>query len=138
VGECRQAICAAEIDWAFTLNGGKMPVDRESAGDPSGNLAVWRGSGKRLMCRVLKTGEAPGAGQKWGTNHWGTCVAATGWVLNPKHHRWELRAKAGQDPVTWLHVRAVSDAVKEEGWAQFAARLKGEYGVAVPDGMRDL
>jgi hypothetical protein len=56
-----------------------MPVDAGSAGDPGGDLAVWRDGGQAwgpLRARVLTAGERPGAGEILGRSHWGTCVNA--------------------------------------------------------------
>ena len=74
--QCSSDGCGAQIAWARTVPGGKpMPVNRGSANDPAGNLAVWKQDGK-LWCRVLKAGEDPAEGQFRGVCHWATCVKA--------------------------------------------------------------
>jgi hypothetical protein len=69
---CEEDGCGIMLDFARTAAGKRMPVDRDSAGNPGGNLAVWR-QGGRLMCRVLRKGEDPGLGETWGTAHFVTC-----------------------------------------------------------------
>jgi len=80
---CRSAGCQAEIDWAMSVarpgaQPSKMPVDRASADDPAGNLAVWRDGGT-LRFRVLGKGEEPGPGEHRGISHYATCPAAASW-----------------------------------------------------------
>jgi hypothetical protein len=114
VSRCKTQGCETFIDWAETREGARMPVDHDSAGKPGGNLAVWRDRG-RLLCRDLRPGEEPAAGEKWGVNHWGTCVnaeehrAAAGWSHSARHFRWEWRRTRGGPPDAWWHDRAIID-----------------------------
>jgi len=66
------------FDWAVTVDGNMMPVDRDTAGKPGGNLAVTRvtdrGDGhSELRCRVLGDGEQPGPAEKVAWPHWAVC-----------------------------------------------------------------
>jgi hypothetical protein len=80
---CRSASCQAEIDWAQSVPEAGvapslMPVDRASADDPSGNLAVWR-EGRTLRFRVLAKGEGPRPGEHRGISHYASCPDAASW-----------------------------------------------------------
>jgi hypothetical protein len=107
--------------WATTVPGGKqMPVDVGSAGKAGGNLAVWRQADK-LMCRVLKKGEAPLSSEWLGTNHWTTCKRAedhrrpAGWYHSAYHHRVEYRHEVGTpEPYCWMAEDALLDWSAEE------------------------
>lgn len=73
--------CQAMVDFAFHAGGGgSMIIDRKSAGDPKGNLAVWRKPDGTLWYRVLRKGEEPRPGEKRGLPHWATCT-------RPEAHR---------------------------------------------------
>lgn len=121
--DCKTTGCAGRIDWATTVPGAApMPVNHDSAGKPGGDLAVWR-NGPKLMCRVLRAGETPGAGEIWGANHWGTCTkaddhktakaetrAAAGWTYSRRHHRAEYRTRAGSaEPDHFIAADALLD-----------------------------
>jgi len=67
--------CGTVIDWALLPTGKRIPVDRASAGDPNGNLAVKRDGGK-LHARYLKAGQQPEGGEKRGISHFATCPQA--------------------------------------------------------------
>lgn len=74
MANCRSESCGARIDWATSVPAdgeqpARMPVDHWSAGDPAGNLAVWRDGGGRLRFRALRRGEEPGPGEKRGVCH---------------------------------------------------------------------
>ncbi len=56
-----------------------MPVERRSAGQPGGNLAIRRDPGGVLRYRVLRAGEEPGPGEKRGVSHFATCRDAAAW-----------------------------------------------------------
>lgn len=85
--------CGKELDWAVIVKdgeaGGLMPVNRDSAGVPGGNLAVWR-KGDDLFCRALKRGEEPAGEEKWGMSHYADCP-------NAAAHR-KRRASQRMDP----------------------------------------
>ena len=83
MAECRS--CLIKIDWAQLPDGKPVPVDRSSAGDPSGNLAVRRTGAGTLLARVLKQGEQPEPGEVRGISHFATCPQAA-------EHRKERRA----------------------------------------------
>ena len=71
---CKAAGCGAEIDFARTQAGKMMPVDRATAGQPGGTLAVWRGTDGDLYCRTLRTpAEELEPGEILGTSHYVTC-----------------------------------------------------------------
>jgi hypothetical protein len=78
----RCAACPTDIDWAVspepnpaTGRVSRMPVDHDSAGHPTGNLAVWRNpQTKTLHFRVLRKGEEPGPGEIRGMSHYATCA----------------------------------------------------------------
>jgi hypothetical protein len=86
-----------------------MPVNRGSAGDPSGTLAV-RSADGGLIARVLKDGEQPEAGEWLGVTHWATCPqsadhktgAKGGWTHSSRSHRWEFHDKDG-NLVVFVH-----------------------------------
>lgn len=67
--------CQKEIDWARTEAGRMTPVDRDSAGQPGGNLGVWREDGE-LRCRVLTADKPLREGEKLGLAHWASCPRA--------------------------------------------------------------
>lgn len=71
--ECRS--CRAVIDWALLPTGKRIPVDRASAGDPAGNLAVVRLNGE-LHARYLRDGQQPEGSEKRGISHFATCPDA--------------------------------------------------------------
>jgi hypothetical protein len=71
---CRS--CPAKIDWAKLPNGKAIPVDRASADDPAGNLAVSRQEDGRLAARYLKGREDPGPGEHRGISHFAACPNA--------------------------------------------------------------
>ena len=74
---CRS--CHAEIDWAGLEGGGPIPIDRASAGDPKGNLAIRRIEHGTLRARYLRKGEQPQAGEVRGISHFATCPDAPAW-----------------------------------------------------------
>jgi len=80
--------CQAEIDWAvkhpdeINPKNGKLkttPVNRDSADDPKGNLAVWYDGEGVLRFRYLRKGETPEPGQHRGISHYATCPQADQW-----------------------------------------------------------
>lgn len=71
MSECKA--CQAVIDWALTPRGAHMPVDRDSAGQPGGDLAVWRDELGNLRCRALQDGEELRSRERQGQSHWSTC-----------------------------------------------------------------
>jgi hypothetical protein len=77
VAECRS--CYSKIDWAQLPDGKGIPVDRSSAGDPNGNLAVRRTRAGNLRARVLKSTEQPQPGEIRGVSHFATCPQAQQW-----------------------------------------------------------
>ena len=68
--------CHAEIDWALLPSGKRIPLDRATAGDPKGNLAVKRLDDGSLHARYLKNGDQPGASEVRGISHFATCEFA--------------------------------------------------------------
>lgn len=77
MAECRS--CRIEIDWAQLPDGKPIPVDRASAGDPSGNLAVHRTTAGTLKARYLKSGEQLQPGEVRGISHFASCPQAAAW-----------------------------------------------------------
>jgi hypothetical protein len=76
---CGSPRCGALIDWA--LPDGRQspahPVDHASAGQPAGNLEVWRDGGRgQLRYRVMKASEEPAQGRHRGMSHFATCIDA--------------------------------------------------------------
>jgi len=105
-----------------------MPVNMGSAGDQSGNLAVWR-VGQQLVCRVLSKDDQIKPGEWRGVNHWSTCIAAgdfkarQGWWHNPRRRRWEWRTAPGGPVVHWI-----TDVRVQTEWEvaqQYAAECTG-------------
>jgi hypothetical protein len=79
---CRSESCGALVDFALPPageRGGRVPVDHGSAGDPAGNLAVWRDGYGILRYRYLAKGEEPAARQKRGVPHFATCPEQDVW-----------------------------------------------------------
>jgi len=70
------SLCPAEIDWALLPSGKRLPIDRASADDPKGNLAVRRHADGKLTVRYLKRSEEPDAGEHRAISHFATCPAA--------------------------------------------------------------
>ena len=68
--------CHAVIDWALLPSGKRIPVDRASAGDPKGKLAVKRLDDGQLHARYLKKGDQPEGGEKRGISHFASCEFA--------------------------------------------------------------
>ena len=79
--------CPAPILWAAVLDEQgqriknedtgrfrSMPVDWEPT--PRGNIVVYWREGEGFVCRTLKHGEQPAAGEKLRTSHFVTCPAA--------------------------------------------------------------
>jgi len=74
--------CTADIDWAIspepnpaTGRRSRMPVDHDSAGNPTGNLAVWRNRDTgTLHFRVLRKDEELARGEIRGMSHYATCA----------------------------------------------------------------
>ena len=77
MAECRS--CQITVDWATLPDGKTIPIDRSSAGDPTGNLAVRRTDTGTLEVRYLKGGEEPEPGEKRGISHFATCPQAANW-----------------------------------------------------------
>ena len=77
MAECRS--CRITIDWAQLPDGKPVPVDRASAGDPKGNLAVHRTTAGTLKARVLKAGEQLQPGEVRGISHFASCPQARQW-----------------------------------------------------------
>lgn len=77
MASCRS--CGATVDWANLPGGGPVPVDRASAGDPKGNLAVRRTDAGTLAVRYLKGGEQPADGEKRAISHFASCPQAAAW-----------------------------------------------------------
>src|SRR5690242_19617086 len=88
----RYCPCGAAILWAQILDAegnrirnddnGRfraMPVDWEPR--PDGNVIVYWREGEGFVCRTLKNGEQPRAGEKPRTSHFATCPNA------PQHRR---------------------------------------------------
>jgi hypothetical protein len=73
---CGAQDCEAEIDWALSAEGDarRMPVVRDSAGEPDGTLAVWRDGDGILRYRNLAAGTGPGPGEKRGRSHFKDCT----------------------------------------------------------------
>ena len=77
MAECRS--CRIPIDWAQLPGGKPVPVDRDSAGDPNGTLAVRRTPAGTLQARVLKSGEQTQPGEVRGISHFASCPQAATW-----------------------------------------------------------
>lgn len=75
--------CGTEIFFALTPAGNRMPVVLGSAGDPSGNLAVWA-DGPIWRCRVLKKTEQPGRGEARYRSHFADCQFAASYRATPR------------------------------------------------------
>jgi hypothetical protein len=78
--------CHAWIDWAVSAappvegeRPKRNPIDHGSAGEPAGNLEVWRDEHGVLVYRYLKKGEEPADGHKRGISHFATCPQAGQW-----------------------------------------------------------
>jgi hypothetical protein len=78
--------CHYEIDWAYSdkppvpgKRPGRVPVNHDSAGDPKGNLEVWRDGQGVLRYRYLRKGEEPAKGRHRGVTHYATCPDADMW-----------------------------------------------------------
>jgi len=69
--------CPAEIDWALLPSGKRLPVDRASADDPKGNLAILRHPDGKLTVRYLKRSEQPEPGEHRAISHFASCPAAS-------------------------------------------------------------
>jgi hypothetical protein len=88
--ECRS--CHHPIDWAVNVEGLKPnPVNHDSAGDPKGNLEVWRSGDGLLRYRYLKKGEEPAPGRRRGISHFATC---------PNRDQWRSRSKGAANAGT--------------------------------------
>lgn len=68
--------CGREIDWAKTVAGRLTPIDKDSAGQPGGNLGVIRHPNGDLTCRVLTADRPLEQGEVMGVAHWATCPRA--------------------------------------------------------------
>lgn len=77
--------CHEEIDWATgtepnpkTGKFPRQPVNHDSAGDPKGNLAVWRDPRTRALHFRYLTRAEPDLrpGEKRGISHYATCPDA--------------------------------------------------------------
>jgi hypothetical protein len=73
--QTRRCACGATIFFAMTEAGKRMPVDRDTLGQPDGNLAVWQDGGK-IRCRVVKPGDVLGTAERRFLSHFGNCPAA--------------------------------------------------------------
>ena len=83
--------CGAPVLWAQILDDHgqrvkrddgrmrSMPVDAEPS--PAGNVVLFERPGEGIVCRVLRRGEQPRAGEKLRTSHFATCPNA------PQHRR---------------------------------------------------
>lgn len=72
--------CGIWIDFAWPEGDGPaMPVERRSADQPGGNLAVSRIPGGGLRYRVLRDGEEPGPGEHRAVSHFANCDQAGRW-----------------------------------------------------------
>lgn len=77
MSECRS--CQIPVDWGTLPDSKAIPIDRSSAGDPKGNLAVRRTDAGTLKVRFLKADEQPEPGEKRGISHFATCPQAANW-----------------------------------------------------------
>jgi hypothetical protein len=71
----RTCDCGATIFFAMTEAGKRMPVDRDTAGQADGNLAVWQDGG-RVRCRMVKPGDVLGTAERRFMSHFGNCPKA--------------------------------------------------------------
>ena len=71
--------CPAEVDWVLLPSGSRMLVDRASAGDPDGNLAVRRMADGTLAARHVKPGDQLEPGEVPGKSHFSSCPDAQAW-----------------------------------------------------------
>lgn len=101
--ECASPGCRQAIDWAekFPLeldNAGRpktIPVNHDSADDPTGNIEVWRQEIKTaggatvqvLYARYLRKGQEPEPGHHRGISHFATCPDRDRYRRNPKGGR---------------------------------------------------
>ena len=66
--------CGQPVLWAEdAVTGRLIPVDKDSAGDPHGDLAISH-RGQDLVCRDLSGGGQLQPGEKRGSCHWTTCL----------------------------------------------------------------
>lgn len=80
--ECRS--CRQEIDWATSVPPeGEVektnPINRDSADDPKGNLAIWRDESGILRYRYLRKGDQLRRGEHRGISHFATCPNRDNW-----------------------------------------------------------
>ena len=70
-GQCHTcaAPIAGAIPWPLDSGAPEVDIDRGSAGDPDGMLAVWQLADGTLACRRLMPGEHPGDGEWRGREH---------------------------------------------------------------------
>lgn len=72
--------CSAEIRWAFTANGERIPVDRHPVA--GGNLRLIQGEGLRIDARVVGSTidmlDPTDDGTRWMPHH-ATCPDAEQW-----------------------------------------------------------
>lgn len=71
---CRS--CGTVIDWATLPDSKAIPLDRTSAGNPSGNIAVRRTPSGTLAARVIAARDQPEDGEVRGISHFATCPHA--------------------------------------------------------------
>lgn len=101
VGEIsRCAGCGAQIIWAYTELGRRMPVDADPS--PTGNVELHRiGGGYDVGAKVLGAAElehARGAGSRLRTSHHATCPKADEFRHGRERRRSSSRRTAGQPP----------------------------------------
>lgn len=88
-GRC--ASCGADVFWAITPAGKRMPVDPNPV--PDGNVAIYRDHLGALRARVLRAGEQPSAYERRGVAHFATCPHAD-------RHRTRTTTGPAGEPVT--------------------------------------
>lgn len=73
--QSRTCDCGIRYYFARTAAGKQMPVVYDSTDKPGGNLAVWKGPGDTIHCRVLAAGEEPdpAAGEHRALAHFADC-----------------------------------------------------------------
>jgi hypothetical protein len=71
--------CPAQIEWAFTMRGKRIPID--ALPDENGNLAVRRTESGRLLSRMLTTDSPLRPDERRAMPHHATCSG------NPKNRK---------------------------------------------------